>query len=61
MPITREEAYKILREWTESESLIKHALGVEACMKYFAEKLGEDVEILPRISDNCFEIGYYVV
>ena len=36
MPIdpryTREQAWKLLIEWTESESLRKHALAVEACM-----------------------------
>lgn len=44
MEITREKAWDILCEYTKSESLRKHGLGVEACMKHFAEKLGEDVE-----------------
>ena len=41
---TREEAYRLLREYNESESLIKHALSVEAVMRYLARKRGEDEE-----------------
>lgn len=41
---TREDAYKLLTEYTKTESLIKHALSVEAVMKHFAEKNGEDIE-----------------
>ncbi len=44
MSFTRENAWNLLCEYTKSDSLRKHGLGVEACMKYFAEKLGEDVE-----------------
>ncbi len=39
---TREEALNILYEYTQSESLRKHGLAVEAVMKAFAEKNGED-------------------
>jgi putative nucleotidyltransferase with HDIG domain len=39
---TREEAIEILHEYTKSDSLRKHAYGVEAVMKAFAEKNGED-------------------
>lgn len=42
--MTREEAYQLLTEYNQSESLIKHALAVEAVMRYFAGKKGEDVE-----------------
>ncbi len=41
---TREEAYALLREYTRSESLIKHALAVEAVMRAFARHYGEDEE-----------------
>ena len=40
----REEAFGLLTEYNQSESLIKHALTVEAVMRYFARKLGEDEE-----------------
>ena len=41
---TREEAMALLKEFNEEEGLIKHALGVEAVMRYFARKRGEDEE-----------------
>ena len=42
--MTRDEAFALLTEYTKSDSLIKHALAVEAAMRSYAEKLGEDVE-----------------
>ena len=40
----REEAYQLLTEYNQSDSLIKHALAVEGVMRYFAHKRGEDEE-----------------
>ncbi len=40
----RTAAYSLLREHTKSESLIKHALAVEACMRSYARRLGGDEE-----------------
>jgi len=40
--MNRNEAVALLQEYTKSESLIKHALSVEAAMRFYAEKLGED-------------------
>jgi putative nucleotidyltransferase with HDIG domain len=40
--LNREEAYQLLTEYTKSESLIKHALAVEALMRAYAKKFGED-------------------
>src|SRR6266566_3558542 len=38
----RERAWGLLTEFTQSESLRKHALAVEACMRAYARKLGGD-------------------
>lgn len=42
--MTRDEAWTILSEHTTGESLRKHALAVEAAMRHFARKAGEDEE-----------------
>ncbi len=43
--MNREQALAILKEHTQSESLIKHALAVEAAMRHYAGRFGEDVEL----------------
>ena len=45
MTITREAAWCLLTEFTQSESLQKHALSVEACMRAYARKFGADEEL----------------
>ena len=42
--MTRDEAFSTLTEFTKGESLLKHARTVEAVMRAFAAKRGEDVE-----------------
>jgi predicted hydrolase (HD superfamily) len=42
---TREEAWELVCEWISSDSLRKHVLGVEACMRAYAERDGEDAEL----------------
>lgn len=45
MPIpTREQALALLKKYNESDRLIKHALTVEAVMRFMARKRGEDEE-----------------
>lgn len=41
---TREQAYALLTKYNQNDSLIKHALAVEAVMRHFAQKFGEDAE-----------------
>ena len=42
--LTRNAAWALLTEWTNSESLRKHALAVEASMCGYARQFGEDEE-----------------
>ncbi len=42
---TRDEAWELFCEWTESDSLRKHVLGVEAAMRAYARGYGEDEEL----------------
>ena len=42
---TRDEAWQLFCEWTESDSLRKHVLGVEAGMRAYARRYGEDEEL----------------
>ena len=39
---TRDEALALLQEYNENEALIRHALAVEAVMRYAARKRGQD-------------------
>jgi putative nucleotidyltransferase with HDIG domain len=41
----RGSAWGLLTEFTQSESLRKHALAVEACMRAYARKFGQDEEL----------------
>ena len=43
--MNREQAWNLLTEYTKSESLIKHALAVEAAMRYYAAHFGADTEM----------------
>ena len=40
----RQEAFSLLKKYNKNEGLIKHALAVEAVMRYYARKLGRDEE-----------------
>ena len=41
---TRDEAWQLVCEWTESDSLRKHMLAVETAVRAYARKLGADEE-----------------
>jgi putative nucleotidyltransferase with HDIG domain len=40
----RSEAFQLLNEYTKKDGLIKHALAVEAAMKWYAKKFDGDME-----------------
>jgi putative nucleotidyltransferase with HDIG domain len=42
---TRDDAWKLLCEYTQSESLRKHMLAVETCVRAYARKNGADEEL----------------
>lgn len=42
---TRDEAWDLVCEWTQSDSLRKHMLGVETCMRAYAVEWDEDEEL----------------
>src|SRR5436189_1294486 len=41
----RDAAWGVLTEFTQSERLRKHALAVEACMRAYAKKVGENQDL----------------
>jgi putative nucleotidyltransferase with HDIG domain len=41
---TRDEAWELVCEWTESDSLRKHMLAVEAAVRAYARRFGADEE-----------------
>jgi putative nucleotidyltransferase with HDIG domain len=43
--VSRRDAWTLLCEWTESDSLRRHMLAVEATMRAYAERMGGDVEL----------------
>jgi len=56
---TRKEALELFRRYNQSESLFRHALAVEAVMKYMARKNGEDEEkwgIIGLVHDLDYEM-----
>ena len=45
VPFSRAEAWSLLCEWTESDSLRRHMLAVETGMRAYAVEFGEDEEL----------------
>ena len=57
--MNREQTWDLLCEFTKNESLRKHALAVEACMRAYARQFGEDEEkwgIVGLIHDFDYEM-----
>jgi len=57
--MTRDEALALVHEYVKNENLIKHMLSVEAAMRFYAEKFGEDVEawgLLGLLHDFDWEV-----
>lgn len=55
---TREEACNLLTAWTANDSLVKHALAVEAVMRHLARRFGEDEQkwgIIGLVHDLDYE------
>src|SRR3954454_25170405 len=43
--VSRDDAWQLVTEWIDSDSLRKHLLAVEAAMRAYARKWGEDEEL----------------
>jgi len=59
MELTRERAWETLTQYTQSESLRRHALAVEASTRSYARRFGEDEElwgIVALLHDFDYEI-----
>lgn len=56
---TREAALELFKQYNKTDSLLKHALSVEAVMRYMAAKSGEDEEkwgVIGLIHDLDWEL-----
>jgi putative nucleotidyltransferase with HDIG domain len=56
---TREQAWETLTRYTKSESLLRHALAVEASTRFYARKFGDDEElwgVVALLHDFDYEI-----
>jgi len=56
---SREQAFELFKKYNKSESLLKHALSVEAVMRFMARKAGEDEDkwgIIGLIHDLDYEM-----
>jgi len=57
-PLNRDDIWQLLCQYTESDLLRKHCLAVEAAMKWYSRKYGEDENLWGNIGlvhDFCYE------
>jgi putative nucleotidyltransferase with HDIG domain len=57
--MNRSEAWKLLTDYTKKQGLLKHALAVEAAMRLYAERFGENPEtwgIVGLLHDFDYEV-----
>ncbi len=54
---SRAEAFALLSEYNNQDSLIRHGLAVESVMRHFAEQTGEDIEKWGVIG-LCHDLDY---
>ncbi|MFZ1288619.1 MAG: HD domain-containing protein [Melioribacteraceae bacterium] len=50
MERNREFCHNLLKEFTQNESLLKHAYSVEACVREYAKKFNEDIEFWGNVA-----------
>ena len=59
LEVTRDRAWETLTRYTKSEALLRHALAVEASVRAYARKFGEDEElwgVIGLLHDFDYEI-----
>jgi putative nucleotidyltransferase with HDIG domain len=59
LEVTRDRAWETLTRYTKSEALLRHALAVEASVRAYARKFGEDEElwgVIALLHDFDYEI-----
>ena len=52
---TRQRAWELLNEYTKSESLLKHALAVEACVRAYGERVVDENGMVGDEAADCIE------
>ena len=59
MELTRDRAWETLTRYTKSEALLRHAVAVEACVRWYAREAGED-EVLWGVAALLHDFDYEI-